>query len=546
MAAPAGCRFFGPIAIVLCGPLVLSGSAAEPIRHAADQPIAAAVSSRDDAEDAGAEELVRAALKAEAAGNSAEREKLLRRALKNDPECAPARWHLGYVRAGKEWVKWDELQRRAAGDPRIAEYRRRFDELAGAPAGELALARWCRDQGLEDHARTHWARLLSFEPQNEEALKALGVRWHQGRLLTHEEIVAARRGESPESADGTRQRTARKDWNKHWTPQVTKWQRMIRENNPAVDSAIREEMQSVKKSSEADLLPAMQALNATLITRSQRKKDEAEYRALSLKWIAVLDGMQEHPATLSLAWQAVDHPMPEVRAAAADALKKRPKETYVPILLARMRSPVEAEFLIQPSFGSGSVTSMYTFYQEGPVADRSLTRVQVRGVRPLRALTGSPSAVTASAVGRTRQALASALRVHQVVGAANASINDLNGRVRAALVRATGTDCGETASSWWKWYDDYHYAHYDLQKPSSGDKEKLRREHSIYTISYIRSCSCFPRGTVVWTLTGPAAIEKINVGDRVLSQHPVTGELAYKPGRLRHNDTDGGGWASDF
>jgi hypothetical protein len=40
---------------------------------------------------------------------------------------------------------------------------------------------------------------------------------------------------------------------------------------------------------------------------------------------------------------------------------------------------------------------------------------------------------------------------------------------------------------------------------------------------------CFARGTQVWTQTGMLAIEKIQVGDRVLSQDPATGELTYKP-----------------
>ena len=131
MAAPLRCRFFGPIALVLFGPLAFLGSAAEPIRDAADTEVIARKSkdpaSSSPAKDGSvsgersAEELVRAALKAEAAGDSAERERLLRKALKKDPNYAPARWHLGYVRAGKEWLKWDEVQRRAASDPRIAE-----------------------------------------------------------------------------------------------------------------------------------------------------------------------------------------------------------------------------------------------------------------------------------------------------------------------------------------------------------------------------------------------------------------------------------------
>jgi hypothetical protein len=39
---------------------------------------------------------------------------------------------------------------------------------------------------------------------------------------------------------------------------------------------------------------------------------------------------------------------------------------------------------------------------------------------------------------------------------------------------------------------------------------------------------CFAAGTPVATLTGPVPIEKLQVGDRVLSQNADTGELAYK------------------
>ena len=39
----------------------------------------------------------------------------------------------------------------------------------------------------------------------------------------------------------------------------------------------------------------------------------------------------------------------------------------------------------------------------------------------------------------------------------------------------------------------------------------------------------WPHGTMVWTTTGQVAIEKMHVGDLVLSQDPNTGELAYKP-----------------
>jgi len=40
--------------------------------------------------------------------------------------------------------------------------------------------------------------------------------------------------------------------------------------------------------------------------------------------------------------------------------------------------------------------------------------------------------------------------------------------------------------------------------------------------------SCLIAGTPIWTDRGPVAVEKMEVGDRVLARDPVSGELAYK------------------
>ena len=40
---------------------------------------------------------------------------------------------------------------------------------------------------------------------------------------------------------------------------------------------------------------------------------------------------------------------------------------------------------------------------------------------------------------------------------------------------------------------------------------------------------CLVAGTPVWTDAGPRPVEQLQVGDRVLSQDPNSGELAYKP-----------------
>jgi len=139
------------------------------------------------------------------------------------------------------------------------------------------------------------------------------------------------------------------------------------------------------------------------------------------------------------------------------------------------------------------------------------------------------------------QATIAARQVEQAVVAANAAIQETNGRIRETLTRVTGTDCGESASAWWKWWEDSQYDHFDLEKPAERSTKKAIYEYTSARTAYARvtvdgsrprtnsGCACFPRGTIVWTLTGPAAIDTMKAGDRVLSQHPITGELAFKP-----------------
>ena len=49
-------------------------------------------------------------------------------------------------------------------------------------------ARWCTRNGLKEEAKFHWAGVLATQPSDEEALRAPGMRWYDGRLLTAAQI----------------------------------------------------------------------------------------------------------------------------------------------------------------------------------------------------------------------------------------------------------------------------------------------------------------------------------------------------------------------
>lgn len=64
------------------------------------------------AEPGEADELVRRALYAELAGNNADRQALLQEAVRSFPDHAPARWQLGFVMVGGDWLEVAEAERR--------------------------------------------------------------------------------------------------------------------------------------------------------------------------------------------------------------------------------------------------------------------------------------------------------------------------------------------------------------------------------------------------------------------------------------------------
>src|SRR5690606_3136038 len=119
----------------------------------------------------------------------------------------------------------------------------------------------------------------------------------------------------------------------------------------------------------------------------------------------------------------------------------------------------------------------------------------------------------------------------------------------------TGQDLEHTPQSWWRWWNDYNELEYPDYKPTYSwnyRKEYEDRQYYPYTPSgnvappstyaapppkrfgdrtpprVILKASCFIAGTPVWTAAGLQPIETLRPGDRVLSQDPETGELAFK------------------
>jgi tetratricopeptide (TPR) repeat protein len=113
----------------------------------------------------------------------------------------------------------------------------------------------------------------------------------------------------------------------------------------------------------------------------------------------------------------------------------------------------------------------------------------------------------------------------QYVEATNAGINLVDERSLPVLKAITGVDLGVAPEKWKHWWlDQLGYVYQSdvpTAKPTFTDfvSEPLPVGHA----------ACFAAGTLVQTIDGPAPIESIRIGDRVLSQGTSTGQLAFQP-----------------
>ncbi len=521
-----------------------------------------------------ADRLVQKSLQAELAGDSAQRTTLLREAIEMAPEFSPARWHSGQVYVGGKWMPIEDAQAAAASDSVQAEYLK-LREASGADSltGQLALARWCRKNGLQEEADFHWRTVLTKQPNNESALRALGARWYQGRLMTPAEINAA----------NERLRTSR-TVAKKFAPQMARWERLLSAGDLNSRDAALGEIRALRATAA---IPAMEEV--TLGTKLVSNSKFERCHQVSLAFIAALDEMRGSAATNSLLRHAAFSPLESVRELAITALKKRPPHDYVPQLLAALSAPVESSFRVETD-SSGSVHYFHSLYCEGPQADWSFegrvsamqhdlqgpTNVtiddQIRGER-MRERFGAANnprvrAEMASVAQFNQQQFSSqANSAQRQIAAANRATAAANARVISVLRATTGEDLGDHPRAWWNWWLRYNEYSSDEERPVQEQRyadstHRYYRPPSDYIVTvrptpdpvartparqfpYMQSgrrevpyprppvprrpIECFAAGTPVWTRTGLKPIEKLQMGDFILAQNIATGEMAYKP-----------------
>lgn len=449
---------------------------------------------------------LRAALEAEASGQVALRQTLLEQALAAEPESKPAHWHSGQVRLGKNWVNLDEYSKQAQTKPALAQYRELRGKSEPTLESQLQLADFCKRHQLREQERAHLTAVLELESNHADARRRLNHQLIDGHWRTQTEVVAARR-QTKEVALATQ---------KYQGTLVGLGQK-LRDQKISSEEAL----QVLSDMRDPAVIPAWEVSVST---------PSAEGGLVVVK---TLKEMPQAEASLSLARHALYTRWPEVELSAVDALRGRDEFSYIPELLSMLQSRwlSTMELLRAPD---GRLLYRHLYFADGQEKQQLLGFDQVfflRGFMP------SAASQAASAGNRTNQLL------EQRRAMANAAIEQQNQRIGYLLRLITGEAQADSPESWWQWWNDrngiyvqgdkpleqsYAFAYATVvgaePQPSFGRSTPT----SIRSPGSLVQKDCLAGGTPVWTESGPVAVDRLKIGDLVLSQNPATGELSFR------------------
>ena len=454
------------------------------------------------------------AIAAEARADRTERDRLIAEALRVAPDFPPARWQAGQLRYDDQWMTIDAAVEKGAQDELLAQYRKLRSVYGNSPEGQLTLARWCQKHHLIPEAMAHASRLLACGRRIAEVLKMLDLTWYKGQLVTAAEL--AQRKQQEEKAKAAMQ---------HWRPLLSAIRGKLESKSPGEHDQGLEELRAIHD-------PA--AIEALVAVFKNRPSSLCEA-------LGVIGQMPGQEATDALLQQAILSKNDDVRQTACEQLKPRSVYGYVPKLMAALSTPLQTKFEVVND-GQG-VHFRETVERQGQTATvgKSVdTEVTL--------LTPNPN--LANIIG---QAYTESILDNQATASAIAKLNrkliEFNEAIYRVLENTVGKMAARDPEAWWDWWHKRNVLGLD-KKPAYVDNyyNPVAVPYVPYTATDIPNYtvasnpltpppppppppghSCFARGTMVWTFNGLMPIENVQIGDRLLSQSPASGELTFKP-----------------
>ncbi|QDT14365.1 HEAT repeat domain-containing protein [Alienimonas californiensis] len=227
-------------------------------------------------------------------------------------------------------VERSEVRDWAYRDAGREAFERRFDRTPDDPDAWWALAEWALQNRLRPERDRALRKLLTFDPDHEEARLALGHRLDRGEWLTPAQwrgrnglVLYGRRAVSPEEKALLEAADARDAAEKAWFRQARQWERAL--SDPARAGAARAEMVRV---TDPTAIPAFRQFFAEssdsrvrmlYVQVLARMPETAPVPALAVQAMGDVDDLVREQAVRALAEETAPHDGP-ARAGAAQPL----------------------------------------------------------------------------------------------------------------------------------------------------------------------------------------------------------------------------------
>lgn len=464
------------------------------------------------------------ALVAEAEGDFLKRQRLLAEA-ELDGDFAPAKWQRGQLQDTDG--AWTDIQSdidKLADNKKLTQYEQSRAKLNDTFENHLSLATACAQQGLFSQCRAHLSRAMEFQPDNPQIRQALGYRLIDGDWVSPSEVAEF----------SQRMQTT--------VESVAKYRKMLLSISKKLGSTSEKEREA-----GANELRQLKDLSAVPAVESILASPSPAMATLVIDWMAENDCLESSQA---LARYSLAHPVDTVRKYAVSKLKQRPLHDFVPDMLEMLASHVSMMAL--PVMDSrGELTGYrHAFAQEKfdkqeiMFIDRSFQRTSVLvrdpNANPISDSTQETSlnqavavAVASSMNGLVEQSLrefaaGDTAQKSATVNRANAQVTQRNSRIASVLSEIAEQEFSGEPKKMWRWWDKYNETKYQEYKPERYVRTALSNRVPQYQPERFAH-ECFVAGTQVVTSRGMKPIERVIVGDNVLSRNVVSGELSWKP-----------------
>ena len=416
-------------------------------------------------------------------------------------------WQSGFLPADGELLSYDEAVARLTSSPLREDYAARREEAGDSSQELLHLANWCRDSGLLDREQAHLLQALFADTSlaSEGLLKRAGFERVLGQWVHREQREQlAREVQRIESSL------------KKWRGRLPRIERQLRGSRLDQKRALGQ----LEEITDPDAVAAIDLFLG-------RSADVSVTRA-AMQTLAQIDSYE---SSLVLAKYATFAPSPTVRREAAEYLKGRRLEDFVPSMLDLSATELDVRVIppVRQPLAMAEAALEVILQRE---TDQHIQRMHSR-VRLIPRAIGMTMGPARWGVIHTRRAenqAALELWLHnglRRVDEFNELTAETNTRVGNALASVIGTSPTSDPRHWWAWWARW------TEQPNLEAGEKIvfevREDGGALDDPVILRHSCFAAGTPVWTETGLRLIEQIQIGDRVLSKNVETGELALRP-----------------